>query len=170
MTDYESLYNIADLAISLAGFSGLVAVFRSGSLDDWLPRERFMFWLLLIAALGALFFALLPVALHHYRLREPLVWSISSLLLGIYLGGAIGGAVFAHVRMSRAGHPTSRPTAWLVFPPLGAGFSVSLLLNCAGLGFDRGAGPYYGGLVCLLFTGALMFVFLLTFPAGGRPS
>ena len=39
-------------------------------------------------ALAALLFALLPVALHHYRLDQPGVWSISSLLLGTYFAAA----------------------------------------------------------------------------------
>ena len=64
MTGEESLYNLAEIAIALAGFSGLVAVFRSERLGSWLPRERFLFWLLLAGALGTLFLALFPITLH----------------------------------------------------------------------------------------------------------
>jgi hypothetical protein len=167
MSEHEPLHSIAEIAIALAGFSGLVAVFRSGDLRTWLARERFMFWLLLAAALGALFFALLPVALHLQGVGELIVWRISSLLLGAFFAAVLVWALAAHVRMNRSGHRTSRPAAWIAFAPTAAAAAISLVLNGSGLVVRGGAGTYYAGLLLLLFSGVAMFVFLLIFPSGG---
>ena len=164
----DSLYNIAEVSIALAGFSGLVAVFRSERLGSWLPRERFLFWLLLAFTLGAVFFSLLPVALLGLHLSEKAVWGVSSSLLSIYLVGMYVVALAAHVRMNRGGYRTSRPAAWYIFPPGGLLAVAVLALNAAGIGLSRDMGPYYVGLLFLLLAGSMAFVFLLIFPVSGR--
>ncbi len=167
MTGENALYNVAEVAIGLAGFSGLVAVFRSNHLGAWLPRERFMFWLLLAAALGALFFALLPITIHHFGLADRTVWATSCSLLGSYLVGVIAASFVVSARMNRAADPTSRPGAWYILPPVGAVVALLLFLNAAGIIFDRSVGPYHAGLLFLLASGSTLFVFLLVFTPGG---
>ncbi len=168
MTGEESLYNIAEIAIALAGFSGLVAVFRSEHLGSWLPRERFLFWLLLACAFGVLFFALIPVTLHHLAFSDGAVWAISSALAASYYAAMLGTACVAHLRMNKAGHPTSRPAAWYVFLPLSVLVIVLLVLNAAGVVFDRSVGVYHAALLVGLVAASTFFVFLLIFPLGGR--
>ena len=49
-----TLESLAEVSVTLAGFSGVVVAFRAGSastLDSWLPRERLIFWLLLVASI-----------------------------------------------------------------------------------------------------------------------
>ena len=168
MTGEDSLYNVAEIAIALAGFSGLVAVFRSERLGAWLPRERFLFWLLISFALAALFFALLPVTLHLLGFSEAVVWATASALLASYYVVVGVAALIGHVRMNRAGHPTSRPLSWYVIFPTGVLVVASLLLNAFGIVLDRAVGVYHLGLLYVLACGSTMFVFLLVFPTGGR--
>ena len=168
MTGEESLYNLAEIAIALAGFSGLVAVFRSERLGSWQARERFLFWLLLACALGCLFFALFPITLHLLGFADDAVWATSSALAASYYAVVAGAGWIAHLRMNRAGHPTTRPAAVYVFPPLSVLVIVILVLNAVGIVFDRSVGVYHAALLFGLVAASTFFVFLLIFPPGGR--
>jgi hypothetical protein len=127
-----------------------------------------MFWLLLVSTFGALFFALFPVAVHYFGFSGEVVWSTASALLAVYLGAALVATFFVHIRMNRAGHPTSRPGGWYTLVPLGVLVVLALLLNAVGVMFHRSSGVYYTGLLFLLFSGSMMFVFMLIFSPGNR--
>ena len=51
----EALTTAAQIAVALAGFAGVVVAFRSKSLHEWSPRDKFRLWLLLGNALVPLF-------------------------------------------------------------------------------------------------------------------
>src|SRR5207244_11249035 len=51
----EALTTTAQIAVALAGFAGVVVVFRSKSLHEWSQRDKFRLWLLLGNALVPLF-------------------------------------------------------------------------------------------------------------------
>ena len=51
----EALTAAAQIAVALAGFAGVVVAFRSKSLHEWSPRDKFRLWLLLGNALVPLF-------------------------------------------------------------------------------------------------------------------
>ncbi|MFL6597194.1 MAG: hypothetical protein ACJ8KF_04445 [Chthoniobacterales bacterium] len=51
----EALATAAQIAVALAGFAGVVVAFRSKSLHEWSPRDKFRLWLLLGNALVPLF-------------------------------------------------------------------------------------------------------------------
>ena len=70
--------------------------------------------------------------------------------------------------MSLDGHPTTRPAAWYVFPPLSVLVIVFLVLNAVGIVFDRSVGVYHAALLFGLVAASTFFVFLLVFPPRGR--
>jgi hypothetical protein len=57
------LYTLAQVATTLAGFSGLVVVFRARGTQGWSSMELRILWFLLGDSFLVLFFALLPVPL-----------------------------------------------------------------------------------------------------------
>jgi hypothetical protein len=57
------LYTLAEVAITLAGFSGVVVVFRLRGAQAWSPTELQILWLLIGDSFLVLLFALLPLPL-----------------------------------------------------------------------------------------------------------
>ena len=58
--DAETTHTLAEIAVALAGFSGIVAVLRRGGVSDWTAVERAHLFALLYPAFGVVFFAFVP--------------------------------------------------------------------------------------------------------------
>src|SRR6266481_4157596 len=70
----EALSTAAQIAVALAGFAGVVVAFRSRSLHDWPPREKFRLWLLLGNALAPLFACLFGMLLLAIKPTPLSIW------------------------------------------------------------------------------------------------
>jgi hypothetical protein len=73
---HDELLTIAEIAVGLAGFSGVIAVFiqRGG-----LPlADRVRFLALFVTAFTALILAFLPIALAYSGFKDQDIWRISS--------------------------------------------------------------------------------------------
>src|SRR5512139_715244 len=105
----DFILRLAPLALSLAGFSGLVAALRARNFKSWLPRERFLLWMLLTSSLGVMFFALLPAALDSVGASSRITWTVSSASLGLYLLFAVILATRAEINLVRRGERRVRP-------------------------------------------------------------
>ncbi len=103
MSEAEPLLTLAEIAVTLAGFSGLVAAFRSRSLDEWHPRDLLILWLILGLGGLAMLFALLPLPLFQAGLSASAVWRAVSLVFLVFLLAAIAGALTASHRVAQAG-------------------------------------------------------------------
>src|SRR5213595_566797 len=80
----DALATAAQIAVALAGFAGIVVAFRSKSLHEWCPRDKFRLWLLLGNALVPLFDCLFGMHLLTIKPTPLSVWhwwSGSALLL-----------------------------------------------------------------------------------------
>ena len=76
--DYpETLVGIAELAVALAGFTGVVVAFRSASQGSWNPGDRLRLTFLLESSLTAAGFALLTLVLLHVFPRSASVAFVS---------------------------------------------------------------------------------------------
>ena len=89
MEPAEALSTAAQIAVAPAGFAGVVVAFRSGSLHDWSPMDKFRLWLLLDNALAPLFACLFGMLLLTISPAPHSVWrwcSGFSLLLSFLFG------------------------------------------------------------------------------------
>ena len=85
----EALTSAAQIAVALAGFAGVVVTFRSKSLHDWSPRDKFRLWLLLGNAVVPLFDCFFGMLLMTIKPTPLSIWnwcSGFSLLLGFPFG------------------------------------------------------------------------------------
>ena len=171
MQDEGLLLAIAQIAVTLAGFSGLVVAIRGAPPTAWHPRDIWSLSWMFGTSLGSLFMALLPVLLAFFRLRDGLVWTVASLtmcafmlLLGVAM--ALSGR-----RLTRLGH---RPR--VRYFPMAA---TLLLLNCGFLSGLGGVGIFpevrigffvLGLIACLLVSALSLVVFLVVLArsAGAR--
>ncbi len=81
----ELLIGIAEIAVALAGFTGVVVTFGSRSQGAWHPGDRLRLSFLLMASLTAAGFALLSLLALSSNLAEPTVWSALSALWALFM-------------------------------------------------------------------------------------
>lgn len=90
MSEAENLRAIAEVAIAIAGFTGVVVVFGSRARGEWTPAETSSLWLLLSQALVVTLFSFLPILLDSGGLEGRLLWRVSNGMLATATW-AIGG-------------------------------------------------------------------------------
>jgi hypothetical protein len=70
----EALATAAQIAVALAGFAGVVVAFRSRSLHEWSPKDKFRLWLLLGNALVPLLACLFGMLLLTIKPTPLSIW------------------------------------------------------------------------------------------------
>jgi hypothetical protein len=83
VTPSETLAAGAQIAVALAGFTGIAASFDKGALHEWSPGDRLRYLFLLILSLLPLAWCLIGLLLLTIGLSEPEVWRISSALSAV---------------------------------------------------------------------------------------
>ena len=81
----EVLVGLAEISVALAGFTGVVVVFGSGSSGRWLPGDRLRMGFLLEASLTAGGFALLALVLYSSLQSAGNAWALVSGLWALYM-------------------------------------------------------------------------------------
>ena len=83
----SSLYTIAEVGVTLAGFSGLVVAFQRRDLSSWSPGEFLSFFFLITNSLLVVIFSLLPIPLLLWGLSEGTIWAVCSPLMAAWFFG-----------------------------------------------------------------------------------
>jgi hypothetical protein len=160
---------VAQIAVALAGFSGLVVATRGASPSGWSPRDTWSLAGMFGASIGALFLALLPSLLFFFRLPSEVVWMLASLSMAVFLGVFALTIAWFSRKLSKAGAPPRVPYF--------SSAATLLLLACAclaGLGalgiFGQAViGVFVLGLMaCLLVSALALVVFLMIFARTAR--
>ena len=81
----EVLVGLSEIAVALAGFTGVVVVFGSRSAGSWLPGDRLRLVFLLEASLTAGGFSLLALVLYTSLQNPRNAWAIVSGLWALYM-------------------------------------------------------------------------------------
>jgi hypothetical protein len=82
VTPEDALTPIAEIAIALAGFTSVVAVFRRSEIGSWNPEAKTRIRNLLLLSFTMILCALLPFALSGLSDSPFIVWGMPSLILG----------------------------------------------------------------------------------------
>jgi hypothetical protein len=88
MQPTEALSTTALVSVTVAGFTGVVAVFGAGPLHEWPQLDRFRLKLLLSFSLLPLAISMISLLLLATELPEPVVWRWSSGFAAALLLGA----------------------------------------------------------------------------------
>jgi len=165
------LYTLAEVAVTLAGFSGLVVVFRMRGIEAWTPTELRIFWLLLGDSFLVTIFALLPVPLALANWSPEAVWGLCNALLGT-LFIVVDLLVLQGERRDRA---TRQHVTVPVITPLLIIMSIvafvmglALWLSALNLIVQRGQAVYVLGLILMIAFAALEFLFFIGLMARQR--
>jgi hypothetical protein len=161
----ESVLNtLAEVAITLAGFSGVVVVFRLHGAHSWSPTELRVLWLLIGDSFLVLFFSLLPFPLALANWSYDALWSSCNALLGSWF---IAGDVLA-LRGERRDRIAQQLITVPVITPIlyvlsiaALAMGIALWLSALDLLVSRGQSVYVVGLIALLAFAAVEFLFFI---------
>lgn len=164
----EAFSTLAEVAIAIAGFSGIVSVFGRRSQGQWSAAERTRLVGLLIQSFQALLFCVVPFVLLSIPVSESTCWRSLSLLLGITRIGSIVLLFRANIAAFRI--PRSEREISVV---LSATFIAGDLLTFVALmanAFAFGVvWPYLAGIIWLLIQAAALFTRLVVVPTFRQP-
>ena len=155
----DALTTIAEVALGLAGFSGVVVVLgRQPGAFTRVEVGRLI--VLLMSSLGAMFFALLPFALSPLGLSDSAVWRISGALLAIFATAHIGISYSELQRVRKEAPEIYSPSVRTIHFSLLLAIVVLQVVN-VGKGGQLGLSLYIFGLMGLLGVAAFQFVRIL---------
>ncbi|MEN8184352.1 MAG: hypothetical protein ABFS46_17640 [Myxococcota bacterium] len=165
MIGADVLLTIAEVSVAFAGFASVVVLFQHRDPVKWSPRVVVRLRTMIESSLCALLLALLPFALHHLGLSGEQLWGWSSGLAAGALVLLSSAVVRRSLRFIRS-RELSRPFAFATF---GVNVLVfgALVLNAAGVLFQREFGPYLLGVIWALAFASLMFLRVVVFPDAG---
>jgi hypothetical protein len=163
MEPTTALIASAQIAIAIAGFAGVVAVFRKGSVHDWGQVEKFWLRLLLLNSILPLAFSMVGLLLLSVTYIKPTIWrwcsGFAALFLFPYAAMIFKSLVrFAPGQLAAAGG--TKFTSYALFTILTA-VSLMQLYNLATL---AAFWPFFGTIVVLLLGAMYQFVRLVQSP------
>ena len=156
----DALTVIAEIAVGLAGFAGLIVTLRNRGLSSWPQTDRIRLRSMLMVACGTFFAALLPYLVGSIFSDIKLSWSTSGFLLGT---GLLVLLVILLLSTWQTRHQMVR--FWWVLYLLGT--SVSGVVVLISSFDDFGLSPITGyliGLLWMLFFSTTLFVRLILAP------
>ena len=80
MQSSEALSASAQVAVTLAGFAGVVVAFRSGSVHEWSYLDKFRLRILLTNSAVPFALSIVAMLLASTALDEPRLWQVCSIL------------------------------------------------------------------------------------------
>ena len=150
MIEEQILDTIANIAIALAGFSGLVVVFRSRGVRSWTPTELRFLWFLIGDSLLVLLFALLPFPMALANWSDDTIWTVCASLLGTwFIAGdliALRGELIDRKAQRSTMVPFMTPVIYGIFAAALA-MGIALWLSAWDIGVPRGQAMYVFGLI-----------------------
>ena len=169
MEGAEILQLLAELAVGVLGFSGVVAVLGSRSAGEWSPLDRSRFFALVWLTTLVLASSLIPFLLHHGGIAGPPLWGWCSAIAAAAwtLMLAAGFSVGSFILPNPSAPGVSKLASLYVFPSM---FVTPLLLglNALAIGFDRTFAPYLAALLLAFGSPIILFIRLL-YSAIGPP-
>ena len=156
----DELLTIGEIAIGIAGFSGVIAAFlQHGGLH---PVDRVRFVNLFTAAFSTLFLAFVPIAISHLTAESDRLWISSSLVMTLVwlFNLAVSARAIPQIRRHLSVNPTL-PRA-LVGVPAIMNLGVQIL-NAGGWLWEPGFLAYLFGLFVYIYSAGLMFVFVILY-------
>lgn len=156
----EALGTSAQVAVTLAGFAGVVVVFGKRTVHEWSQVDKFRLRLLLTFSALPLAFAVIGMLFLATSMPDPVVWQWCSvvvflLLLGIAVGLARTFTAFARHDLENAGASRS-----IFYGGMIAGFAMTLL-QLFNVFVWCDFWPFFAAIVLSILASTLQFVRLI---------
>ena len=159
MHEVDILLTMAEVAIALAGFAGVVTAFQRWGAGEWPPASLIRFRSMVELSLGAFAFSLIPLVFVLGDISGRATWATCSVLLAVFIVARHG---FSIMRIGGFGGGGG-DVRLAYFYYSGSTVAVAaLLLNSADVGFHRSFTGYFLGLLWVSLHAAMNF-FRLTY-------
>ena len=109
MSAKNELLAIAEIAVALIGFSGLIFAIRARGVAELETRDLSALAMIVCGGSLALAFSLLPLPLWYLGLAEPVFWRLSCGAFGAAMLGGAGVFHSVNRRLVKSGHPERTP-------------------------------------------------------------
>ena len=161
MQDHGILELIAELAVAVLGFSGVVVVLGHRSASEWSELERIRFRGMITTASIVLVLSLLPLPFISADIEGSRVWFWSSAAGGLFaLAGPLSS--LAQTRRARLWSNPQVSKASMAYGMVSAyGAPALLLLNASGVVFEPAFTPYLVAVLIIFGAAILSFIRLL---------
>ena len=160
----QSLDTLANVAITLAAFSGLVVVFRVRGAETWAPTELRVLWFLIVDSFLVVFLSLLPLPLALANWSPDALWGLCSALMGswFFIGIFLGLWGERRDRAAKQWVTISviTPILYGIYP-VALVMGIVLWLSVWDLMVSGGQALYVLGLIVLLAFAAVEFLFFI---------
>jgi len=163
MEPSEALSTAAQIAVALAGFAGVVVVFRRESVHDWSPIDKFRLRLLLINSILPLALCMIGLLLLTIKPAPAGIWRwCSGLGVVILLPFAITTSrSFRRLDPQQLQSALATGFTLYLFSILGAG---SMLLQFFNIAILNAFWPFFTGIVVHLLAAMLQFARIILLP------
>ncbi|SRR5438552_11695274 len=161
MQPSEALTTAAQVAVTLAGFAGVVVAFRSGSIHEWSKIDKFRLEILLSNSVLPFILSILGMVMAATSLSEPMIWRLCSLTAFI-ITAARGQVLSKTYRaFSREELKASGSRKWIFYSAslLGIGATLLQLYNVIRL---QTFWPFFAMIATWLCLAMVQFVLLVT--------
>jgi len=150
---------IAEVAVALAGFSGVVVALGRRSGGAWKSSDKTRLRTMLDLSFLAALLAIVPFIFFHGGMDSSSVWAWSSGLGALVMGTRLIRAL-PKIALFWRDSSVNRPLM-VTMRSLQAAIVLALCANATGFGLSQSFTPYLTALVGLLVMSGLMFVRLL---------
>lgn len=166
MTPGEALGIAVQVAVALAGFTGVVAVFGANPVHEWSRLNRLRLRLLLTMSSIPVALCLIALVLLATGLREGMIWRLTSGIAAFVFATASGTAQHAMSRVpaKELDRPDGSRMVFYSTGAVGVAAILLLLYNTVRLGAFW---PFLAALVVSMLAALLQFVRLVFLRPGG---
>src|SRR5262249_12898443 len=161
MQPSEALSASAQVAVTLAGFAGVVVAFRSGSIHEWSKVDKFRLQVLLSNSVLPFVMSIFGMLLATTNLPERVVWRWSSLVAFILIAGT-GHILSRSYRTFSRGELAAAGTKRWIFVAGGLAGIVATLLQLYNVIRLQTFWPFFAGIATWLWLATVQFVLLVT--------
>jgi len=144
----ELLYTIAEVAVTLAGFSGVVFILGSRSQGKFSVAEKNGLFHLLFTTCGNMLVVLIVAACIEFSVEKLTAWRIGCVLMALFV---VVGASKAIAEERQGEHSLPMPLAWPI--PI-----IALILASTNLLIAAGVSAELAPVACISLSIYLLFV------------
>jgi hypothetical protein len=161
MQPSEALSATAQVAVTLAGFAGVVVAFRSGSVHEWSKVDKFRLQVLLSNSALPFVMSIFAMLLTTTALGEQKIWRLCS-IVAFVLTAVTGQIISGTYRtLSREELRASGSKRWVFVSSGLVGLAATLLQLYNAISLQT-FWPFFAGIATWLWLAMIQFVLLVT--------
>jgi len=163
MEPAEMLGTASQIAITMAGFAGVVVVFGRNTVHEWSAIDKFRLRLLLGTSTSALALCLIGLALLSAQLDPRAVWQWCSCVVIAAFAYSTASSLRTYLRFRAEDLKASGARPWIFYATSSAGIAATAL-QVYNILVPQGFWPFFVAIVLALLVSTLQFTRMILAP------